>query len=810
MAKVPFSRYFIFMPFSKNKLKRFFQIKTLALLLALLLIVTASQTLQAASTQQVDEAIKRATKYLLTQQKDGHWELFPPPSPADVATGQPTLKGGQWGGATSLATYSLLAAGENPQSDPMKKAMAFLADAKIVGIYALGMRAQVWSYLPAGVKGKAMVNRDGKLLQNSMRNFNGEALGMFWYTTTVDQTYDHSVSQYGILGMWACAQNGYETPFKFWSNADTGWRKHQAKNGGWAYTGFREADTTPSMTAAGVATLFITQDYLHSADFAAMRGNPFDPAIEGGLKYMGDHFKEVFDNNGREFYTLYGVERIGVAAGRKYLGTHNWYEEGANWLLARQNADGSFGGGPRDMYGQNAANISTTSFAILFLVRGRAPVIISKLEYNITPPKGKSIPANWNARPRDIANLTRWIGKELERDLNWVSLNLTAPLDELNEAPILYIAGSQALSFTPEEKNKLRQYVEQGGLILGNADAANAVFAKSFAQLGKELFPSYEFGELPASAVIFTGEQFPREKWKNKPLVQHLSNGARELMLLIPQADFSKYWQTQTHNGKEEAHELADDIVLYAVEKKGLMYRGDTYIIKRNDSIKAEKTLKLARLQYSGNWDPEPGGWRRLSNVLHNEYKIDMTSDAVELGKGLLKAGNDGYPIAHLTGTTAWTMPDSVITELKAYIAAGGTLIVDSAAGNQEFAGTMEANLLNLFPDGKTKNTTPMPANHKIFSAATLTPTATKWRAYSRKMLGALNAHRIRGVDVGGGRIGVFYSAEDLSVGLVGHPVDGITGYTPSTATELMLNIILASTGNERKPPTQPATAPVK
>ena len=40
------------------------------------------------------------------------------------------------------------------------------------------------------------------------------------------------------------------------------------------------------------------------------------------------------------------------------------------------------------------------------------------------------------------------------------------------------------------------------------------------------------------------------------------------------------------------------------------------------------------------------------------------------------------------------------------------------------------------------------------------------------------------------GRIAIFYSREDLA-GLVGEPVDGVTGYTPASATELMTDIIL-------------------
>ena len=45
------------------------------------------------------------------------------------------------------------------------------------------------------------------------------------------------------------------------------------------------------------------------------------------------------------------------------------------------------------------------------------------------------------------------------------------------------------------------------------------------------------------------------------------------------------------------------------------------------------------------------------------------------------------------------------------------------------------------------------------------------------------------------GRLGVIFSREDLSTGLVGHAVDGVIGYDPVTATVLMRNVILYGTG---------------
>ena len=60
--------------------------------------------------------------------------------------------------------------------------------------------------------------------------------------------------------------------------------------------------------------------------------------IEKGLAYMDKHVGELLDG---DFYGMYGVERIGVAGGRKYFGTTDWYAVGAEYLVRNQGADGS-------------------------------------------------------------------------------------------------------------------------------------------------------------------------------------------------------------------------------------------------------------------------------------------------------------------------------------------------------------------------------------------------------------------------------------------------------------------------------------
>jgi len=739
----------------------------------------------AATPEQVDQAIERAKKYIYSQQKGGNWDH-------DVKDGN--AKKTQAGGYTAIATYALLAAGESPQDPRIKQACEYLYTVDMTGIYALGLRTQVWNLIQQTPQVKAAIKHDATLLYDCAKN--NSPKGVYHYTTA-QKGYDHSCSQYGVLGAWACAQQGFEMPTDYWAWVDKAWKQQQRHDGGWAYSDSEAAEergSTPSMTAAGVATLFITQDYLNQGRGADCRGNLSDPAIDKGLAWMSKHEKAIRNGNP---YTLYGIERIGVASGLKYFGTMDWYRDGADAFVRRQAKDGNWG------------DVPNTSFGILFLVRGRAPVVMNKLEYEIDTAGDKATPAHWNQRHRDAARLVKWMSKENERYLNWQIVNLKVPIEDLHDSPILYLAGDQLLNFSKDEMAKLQQFVEQGGMILGNADCNSNVFATSFRKLGTKLFPSYEFRDLPADHPIYTLEQFPRAKWRSKPQVLGLSNGARELMILIPNGDPSKFWQMEVVGGREEFWQLPDDIFLYSIDKQNLRTKGDTYVVKLN-SAKATHSIKVARLKYPGNWDPEPAGWRRLAAVMHNTAGTDLDVQTVELGSGKLTPA--AFKVAHLTGTTPLKLTDAMRDELRKFVLGGGTVVLDACGGAAEFTPSAEAEVAAFAPAGSVASDARpdakfpvLPMDHAVYAAGPAKLTDFNYRGFAKRTVGSLKAPRVRGVTFGG-RVAIFLSAEDLSVGLVGQPVDGIYGYEPDTASAIMEHILLY-VSPAPKPATRPATA---
>lgn len=736
---------------------------------------------------EVDKAIKKAVAYLYSQQHNNNWEVVPQ---RDPRAAQWDIRGWQWGGVTAVSTCALLAAGETTQDARIKGAVDWLAKADMYGIYGLGFRCQVWAMVPPQPEVRQAATRDRQVLLAAVRA-QGDARGFYPYVNVnvplegEPNWYDHSVSQYGVLGMWACTQIGGEVPQEYWRVMEQAWKGHQMEDGGWSYR-YRDPKSnrskeTVSMTAAGLATLFITQEMLHQTDGLSCNGNYKDVAIDRAMQWMAANFWTLKEN--QPYYSLYGVERVGVAGGYKYIGNVNWYQEGANFLVRTQRDNGSWG----NIHPDNNPNcIPDTCFGLMFLSRGRAPVMMEKLQYQLEQAANAKTarPASWNQRPRDVANIARWVGKQMERDLNWQIVNLDAPVEELQDAPVLYISGKEALNLKPGDVSKLQRFVAYGGMIVGNADCNSKVFADSFIKLGERMFPGYTFRELPKDHPIFNDEQFKRPTWRQPPFLQGMSNGCRELMLLFP-TDPGRGWQSRAFLGAERSlfAQAMANIFQYAVDKKNLSFKGQTYIVKADPAIPAGLKIPVARLEWKGNWDPEPAGWQRFSSILHNQARTDLEIEMVKLGDGRLLAGK--FAVAHLTGTGKLELSADQRAELKKFVEGGGTLVIDAAGGNEEFAVSAEKELGQVFAGTKLAM---LGADHAVFKIGEPI-TAFEYRHFARKRIGNAHGPRIKGMDFSG-RTGVFFSAEDLSVALVGNPIDGITGYAPSTATAILSHIV--------------------
>ena len=179
---------------------------------------------------------------------------------------------------------------------------------------------------------------------------------------------DNSNSQYAALGLRACHDAGIVLLTEVVELAEKWWRE-STPSGGWDY--HKGNGPYGSMTAGAVGGLTI---YLYMQNKPWMK----DKEVVAGLDWMGKAFtvdknpgnvEDAGTQGGWQYYWLYAVERAGIFYGTETIGGHEWYVEGAKYLLGEQKADGSWQSKGADH------GIWDTCFAVLFLRRATRPLM---------------------------------------------------------------------------------------------------------------------------------------------------------------------------------------------------------------------------------------------------------------------------------------------------------------------------------------------------------------------------------------------------------------------------------------------------
>jgi len=728
-------------------------------------------------TEQIDEqavhkAVDRAVEFLWSQWNERtFWESGPRPRDPN------SREGLNYGGQTAHVVYALLASGVNYKDPRMAKTLAWLEGLKMRGTYALALRANIWASLPMSRYRKNLQADTGQLIK-SLQMADNDNRGGYTYPATGEPPFtpwaDNSNAQFGLLGVWAGARHGIEVPKKYWEIVMEFWKRRQTPDGGWSYGG---ADRKPygSMSAAGLASVFICFDALYTEEFINCRGQVSFGPIDKGLAWWERNY-EADQNPGNPYhywYYLYGLERIGLASGYKYFGTHDWFKECTRIVLARQAANGCWQG-----------TVGSTCWPLLFLARGRNPVMFNHLQYA----------GDWNNRPRALANLTRWFSQTLESEVAWQIINLKVPVSEWHDSPILYLSGSKAPKLTDGDLDKLRRYVWQGGTILSIAECGGSPFDGGMRKAYQKIFPNYEIQALPPTHPIY---HVYVKITRRYPLFG-ISNGVRLLAVHV-RKDLPRSWQTNRFATGKGDFDLAANLYLFVTDKETPRSRG-TSMWPRDQGAATRRTVRVARLKYAGNHDPEPLAWKRFALRMAKEAGTRLeVSEPMAITD--LKPGE--YPVAHLTGMAGLALNNEQTQALKAYCAGGGTLIIDAAGGSRKFRKAAEDLLDNLFGVAARK---PLAAASPVYNLPEFKIDKVRYRRATRQRLGKSTEPRLQGVTVDD-RVVCLYSPEDLTAGLVGYQQYELDGYAPDpkaaedSAFRIMRNAVLWAAGKNAEAP---------
>ncbi len=279
--------------------------------------------------QQVLETIEALKARLLKEQKpDGSWSEFGWPWSSSIVAG----------GHTALAAWALLQAGQDPFSEPIHKAVASLLTTSMIGTYNRSLRCMLLASLaridPVGKYARAMQSDAEYLLQSrlgngrwSYANPGGSAKGRSYTTPDSSLNGDNSNTQFAVLALREAAMAGAAVPQNVWREIRDYWVTDQNDDGGFGYN-LSDKTSYGSMTAAGTASLFITEDMVRGGRCCA---GEQPESIVKALGWLSANFSSTQNPRHEAYYMywMYSIERVAETSGYRSFGDHDWFREGA-------------------------------------------------------------------------------------------------------------------------------------------------------------------------------------------------------------------------------------------------------------------------------------------------------------------------------------------------------------------------------------------------------------------------------------------------------------------------------------------------
>jgi Domain of unknown function (DUF4159) len=740
---------------------------------------------------QVLEAIDRGVAYLKREQVRGRWNEMP----------------SYEGGVTSLCTLALLNSGV-PVTDPaIRSALTYLRGLQSDKTYVVALQTMVLCAAEPK-KDMVLIGRNVRWLET--HQIKDERKGAWSYPGPGG---DNSNSQFAILALYDAQRVGAKVSRETWELAAGYWRSTQNEDGSWGYV---PGDAgTGSMTCAGIGGLAIATAALESGDAAVEGGRVVccrphadDDHLERGLHWLAQKFT-VRDNprpsgGGQPclYYYLYGLERAGRLTARRFIGEHDWYREGAERLVREQDSLSHYWQG--NWHAERYPHIST-ALALLFLSKGRRPIVMAKLHY------GDGI--EWNQHRNDAAHLTAFTEEAWHLGLTWQVMNPTsASVEDLLQAPVLYISGSQAPQLI-EHAQKLRDYVDRGGFIFAEACCGNPEqFDAGFRQLMKAVFsePEYQLQRLPPGHPIWRMQDLVRPDSTYVGRLWGVEYGCRTCVAYCD-ADLSCYWelaqpgQWNRHPAAvvehiEDALTVGVNVLTYATnrEPKGKEQSFVTPLAEEEiGDENARGVIEIAKLRHGGGCNDAPGA---LVNLLRTASQGELKLRA-RAAPELIALSNENlfrYHLLFMHGRHDFRLTPAERENLKEHLERGGTLLADAICASKPFAAAFRREVAAALPGHALER---IPPDDPLFTdvyggydirRVTLRdpqaiddgqPLASRQRE---------TEPQLEGIKIDG-RWAAIFSPYDISCALESHEAVGCRGYVQKDAARIGLNALLYS-----------------
>ena len=331
----------------------------------------------------------------------------------------------------------------------------------------------------------------------------------------------------------------------------------------------------------------------------------------------------------------------------------------------------------------------------------------------------------WNATPNDVNNLLKSMKEHSDANFHMDirTLGEVSPDPEAN--PILYRSGHYKFSYSPEEREKLREYLLAGGMIIYNTGLGSQPFYRSVVAELNEMFPEQPLQRLNSDHPIFHS-YYDVDRVRYTPGVRKSGFRGDEpwfdgieincrVVALVSRWGMAVGWQGEVKPEYQayesaSAFKLGVNILTYASSMRAWA-KNAALAMKFIDKTESyTDTMALAQVRYDGVWKTRHAGLSVLLQTFNQRTGIPVKFALKELR--LTDPKIFDAPLIYLTGHEDFKLDDKEKAALRRYLQNGGFLFAEACCGRKGFDKAFREIIASVLPEQRLER---IPEGASIF-----------------------------------------------------------------------------------------------
>lgn len=409
----------------------------------------------------------------------------------------------------------------------------------------------------------------------------------------------------------------------------------------------------------------------------------------------------------------------------------------------------------------------------------------------------------WNATPNDVNNLLKSMREQQDAHFR-MNIRRFGEIDtDPSRNPVLFRTGHYRFVLTQGERDRLREYLLNGGMIIFNTGLGSMPFYRSVLRELGEIFPEQPLQRLSSDHPIFHA-YYDVDQVEYTPAVREAGYRGNEpwfdaveincrVVALVSRWGMATGWEGRVEDHfqaylPDSAFKLGVNILTYAAAMRAWAQNTAQAMTFVDRAPSTSDFFRLGQVVYDGVWKTRHAGISVLLQSFNQRTGVPVQFRLREMR--LSESAIFDTPVLYITGHEHFELKPEEIAALRTYLESGGLLVAEACCGRRGFDLAFRDIIRQVLPGRQWE---PIPEEHPIFT----TPNDVRWAGVTPSLMQDLGQASIQPMVAGirnrDGHFVVLYSQLGLAGGWEMSPSPYARGYNPASAIQLGENILMYS-----------------